>query len=329
MVYRVDTFEDILNAIITRGKINPNSEAAVNELKQKVNVAQTDICYGKPYRWSGDTRPLVLKPKYTAGTVDVTNASITITGTATAWTDDLEGRKFIIPGQTQYYKIVRVNSATSITINPAYLGDTDTGKSYSIFQDEYGLFPDLQDVRTIRHPDLPYLMQPISIREMDNKRSFTPDMSGTPQYFSIDGYATYNQKTWGTFLLGTDFFEDNPDVTLPRNKKLIVWPSMNTSASALLVRFTKICPDLVNASDQSLIPYESRYIIVLHVLVNNFLQERDFVTKNEWKKEYKELLKKMAGDIETTDDQLILKPTASRNAWSPSQYGGGYFRRQF
>lgn len=329
MIYRVKTFEDIIQAVITRGKLNPNSEEVVNQVKQKINVAQTDICFDKPYRFTGDTRPLVIKARVTTGTAALTQGSSNVTGTGTSWTADMVGRKFIVPGQKQFYKIVRVASATSLTINPAFIEDSNATSNYVIYQDEYGLYPDCQGVRTIYTPDVPYPLNPISIREMDTAKSYCPDYVGAPRFYTVNGNTFYRQKTWQNWLLGTDFFEDSPNIVNGRQKKLILSHTPNAKDMCLTIRYTRVCPDLIENDDEPLIPYESRYILVLGVLVTNFIQERDFVTKREWKSEYEGYLKKLAGDIETTDDQLILKPSVYKFNWTPSSYGSGNFRRRW
>lgn len=87
---------------------------------------------------------------YETGTVDATNNSATVTGTGTTFTAAMVGRKIRIDGQTGYYKILTFVSATEITLEAPYAGDTVTGKTFSIFQDEYKLAADMDTYKVLR-----------------------------------------------------------------------------------------------------------------------------------------------------------------------------------
>lgn len=92
--------------------------------------------------------------EYTTGRVRLTNGSTTVTGvddpdiTGTllpTWTTAMVGRALIVVGNPLPYLITAVNSATSLTINRAWQGDTTLGTTdapdlnYRIMQDRYEL----------------------------------------------------------------------------------------------------------------------------------------------------------------------------------------------
>jgi len=68
---------------------------------------------------------------YTTGTVAVTAAGTTVTGTTTVWTSAMVGRSIKLP-DGQWYDISAVASATSLSIHYPYQGDTASGQSYTI-----------------------------------------------------------------------------------------------------------------------------------------------------------------------------------------------------
>jgi hypothetical protein len=79
-----------------------------------------------------------LTPRYEVGTVGVTNGSPTVTGTATAWNDELKAGDQISIGDTgrieqtdEWYEVLTVDSATQITLTENYAGSTDTGLDYT------------------------------------------------------------------------------------------------------------------------------------------------------------------------------------------------------
>lgn len=94
---------------------------------------------------------------YTTGTVSVTSASTTVTGSGTSWTTNMAGRWINIPitasnttsGDDEWYQIASVASATSLTLNNAYQGGTVTGGTYTI--GEVPILPeDYQDLPLYR-----------------------------------------------------------------------------------------------------------------------------------------------------------------------------------
>ncbi|EAU43555.1 hypothetical protein [Salipiger bermudensis] len=69
---------------------------------------------------------------YSAGTVSVTNGSATVTGSGTAWVANAQASEGIWLPDGQLYEIVSINSDTSLTISPNYLGTTQSGQVYRI-----------------------------------------------------------------------------------------------------------------------------------------------------------------------------------------------------
>jgi len=303
----IRTFRDIQDAVIARGKLE-NSAANRLALQEKINTSYQAVGSEKAYTWSGITYPLRLRAQYTTGTLTATNASDTLTGAGTAWTQfDHEGSKIHINGVSVPYTILRVGSTTSITMSAPFTGTTGALQSYTIFKDEYGLYPDCQEVRKFRIPGLPTRRQPIPCgpTEMDYHRSKYAFRAGTPQKYTMEGLNIYTEKTWATFNLNTDFWEDDFD-DIPRNKNLIVWPGILTSDQIAFVRYTRLMPPMGADTDEPLISYEYRPRLVYQTLIDHFVTNRDPITKKMWEDENQKIKKQMAGDIEGTDEELIL-----------------------
>lgn len=94
---------------------------------------------------------------YTTGTVSVTSASTTVTGSGTSWTTNMAGMWLNIPltssnttsGDDEWYQIASVESTTSLTLYNAYEGQTVTGGTYTI--GEVPILPeDFQDLPLYR-----------------------------------------------------------------------------------------------------------------------------------------------------------------------------------
>ena len=94
---------------------------------------------------------------YTTGTVSVTTATTTVTGSGTSWKTNMAGRWLNIPitssdttsGDDEWYKIASVASATSLTLENAYAGQTVAGGTHTI--GEVPILPeDYQDLPLYR-----------------------------------------------------------------------------------------------------------------------------------------------------------------------------------
>ena len=74
---------------------------------------------------------------YASGDVDVTNASTTVTGNGTTFTNAMVGRWFTVtdlatPGQGYWYRIASVTDSTHLELETYWASDTATGISYRI-----------------------------------------------------------------------------------------------------------------------------------------------------------------------------------------------------
>lgn len=301
----IRTFYDVITAIIDRARLDDNEDVR-ESIKEKVNTKYQQIGFKEAYSWSGDTRPLKLKASYSTGTVTVTSDSETVTGSGTTWTQALhEGARIQLGSAPFPYKILRVASTTSITLDSPYIGTTTAGVTYKIFKNEYGLFPDLSSIRRMTIPGLTRRPLPASPLNMEEYNQAAPFAGGLPRFYSINGLNIYSAVTWADFKINTDFFEDDYD-DKPRNKNLIIWPAIFTADRIASIRYTRVVPPMVSDSEEPLIPYENRVVLVYGVLLEHFLQGRDELTKKSWENLYKEQVKDMAGQIESVDDELIL-----------------------
>jgi hypothetical protein len=109
----------IIGLTVNAVDITPRKQGAITWLSTEE---------GQPTQWTitGCTN----EDYYNTGTVSVTNGSETVTGTGFA--SDMEGRCFRVSEFADDYVIRDVVSATEITLDRKYKGDTGSGKSYAI-----------------------------------------------------------------------------------------------------------------------------------------------------------------------------------------------------
>ena len=79
---------------------------------------------------------------YNTGTVAVTDASTTVTGTGTTWGTGWTGKKIIFKDEGFPYEVASVGAVGTLTLTRAYngAGSNLSGDTYKIFQDEYTLY---------------------------------------------------------------------------------------------------------------------------------------------------------------------------------------------
>ncbi len=316
----IRTYKDIQDAVLRRSKLNDVTDVR-DDIKEKINTLYQHISFKRAYVWSGESRDLTLKKRESTGTITVTNGSNIVTGSGTAFVElDHRFAKIKIDTERAPLKIVRVASSTELTLESPWPGDSGSGKAYTIYNDEYGLYPDLQNIRKLTMPGVGIWkhITPESPETIDMLRYRNPFRAGIPERYTINGLSHYTNTTWATFKMGTDFWESSLD-DKPKNKNLIIWPGILTSDRIAKIRYTKLVAPLGSDDDEPLIPYENRTVLVFAALAELFLQNRDLTTHRVWDRKYKDLLKEMESDVETVDDELILNVDRRPNRRSDQQ----------
>lgn len=112
-----------------------------SRFKRRVNqVYQSDVPSRYEWDWLRKTGTITLVDDYSTGTIAVSVAGSTVTGTGTTWTEAAhDGLKMKIDGNDQVYTAT-YSTSTSITISPAFTGATAlTASTYTLYQDKYAL----------------------------------------------------------------------------------------------------------------------------------------------------------------------------------------------
>lgn len=73
---------------------------------------------------------------YSAGTATISNGGVAVTGAGTTWTSAMAGRQFQITDGSDgnWYEILSVTNATSLTLKTPYVGTSVSGGAYRISQ---------------------------------------------------------------------------------------------------------------------------------------------------------------------------------------------------
>lgn len=318
----IRTFLDIENAVIDRAKLEGSSAEVRRQVREKINTTYTKIAYEHFYTWSGENMSFLLPKKYATGTLTLTQGSDIVTGVGSTWNEnDHLYMKMHIMGQAAPCKIIRVASATEITLDKPWLDPSASTIGYEIYQDEFGLPPDCQAVRKIIVPGKFCRRQPVPCgpTEIDTYRARKPYAGGSIERYTVWGNFWYKSKTWATFNIGTDFWE-TPFTERGTNLGLQVWPGVRNEDIWASIRYTKVMYPMSADTDEPFIPFYNRAVLVWGTLVDHFAQNRDPTMVSLWNSKFKEEHTKMAAEIETYDDELILISDQRQNVWS-SEFG--------
>ena len=168
-----------------------SSEASVeNKYKRRVNdIYVRDIPSRFEWDWLRSVSTLILKAKYSTGTVLATNASANLVGTDTVWTAAMTGMKFTVPSTNEIYTFTRTGATTG-TISPVYQGATASGLTYVIFEYIYALASDYGRYTTEPGFYYDYSTGRTQLKWQDDtdfRKYFTTQPSQFPTYFADYG----------------------------------------------------------------------------------------------------------------------------------------------
>lgn len=276
------TFLVAQQELADRLNLDQTVSANATRLKRWLNLVKDDICSYKRWKFLEHREIVTTVGDEDTGTVAVTNASATVTGSGTAFAA-AHVRSFIqFEGSNEWYEITARASATEITISPAYNGDTDTGLEYKIRKVYYSLSTTLAEILDVRQFYSPIKLTKMAVQTLDLYR---PDMNviGPP-------------RAYAEFRLDPD-----QGATTAKKRQITIFP-LADSAYNLEVRGLKILSDLSADGDILELPvrWHPTWIDGAEVLGKLFLNMETEADK-AWKK-YQLGIEKMKLDEATLGD---------------------------
>jgi len=272
------------------------ASATVTIAKRLINKAHHDLYvgHGEKFSWAERRAFLTTHPEYTTGTLTATVGSTTITGDSTAWnTANDYGQnnirttgKIVIAGRSEVYNTTAVASDTSVTIDPAYIGSTDSSLTYRYFEDEYDLASDF--------------LKPVDQRSFDDaSRIKLIGRSDFRKWFPR------NSTTTNTIVCAT--IQDYPpsgDTTpirrirfgpAPSNAQVI--PYSYVTSNIVVQSDGTAAGTLSNDTDEPTMPLHYRHVIVLGAMAQWYLDRKDDSQRAQLRQaEYLDLRGRMIGD---------------------------------
>jgi len=246
-------------------------------VEQALNDILQEICQAYNFSWLyGDSSFITVAP-YSTGTVTATEGSATITGSGTTFTSSMVGRKIYLENAT--YTIATYVDATGITLSTNYAGGGGAGLTYKIYQDEYSLASDVEDVLSMRQENNPYKIQKRGIEFLDRYYPLR-NAYGYPSLYSVTGYDSSGYM------------------------KVSVYPIPN-QARNIYYRYKKRVTEMSSDSDEPVIPLRYRWVLAKGALYKaaKSLDQPDI--GQDYEREYRQGVAQIISADRKTDERII------------------------
>lgn len=300
------TFQDLYTGLQQAARVTTGVTATETQAQRYINVALYDMHIGFDYKfpWAERTAYLVTQPQYTTGTVTATKGSTTITGSGTAWNTNNDfgvanmraGGKIVIGGGAEVYEISSVTNDTTAVLASRYTQDTTTGASYVYFEDEYALASDF--LRPIDQRQFSDPMEIELIGRTEFRRRYPRNkITGRPEVATIFDKA-FSGNTTPVRRVG---FYKPPD-------KAYTIPYSYITSNLAVTTAGVAQAQLVNDSDEPIVPLRYRHAILLHALYFWYRDKRDDDRSAEVKQEYADLMLRIAADFEVGASRPQIRP---------------------
>lgn len=221
----------VQTAVMT--KIGIVDDDVEDVIEQAINDIMEEICNSHNFSWLYADSSFITTAPYNTGTLTATTGATTITGSGTTWTSAMAGRRVTI--EDAFYEVSAFVSTTELTLGNNYAGAGGSGLSYKIYQNEYSLSSDTEDVLSMYQENNPQKLTKVGLPMLD--RAYPQRNSyGFPSLYAINGYDSSG------------------------NMKVEIYPIPN-QARNIYYRMKKRVTVLSADSDDPIIPLRYRYVL--------------------------------------------------------------------
>ena len=271
-----DTYANIKTEVLARIGIDDSDVDDV--VDRALNDVLQEICQAHNFSWLYAKSSFITAAAYDTGAATVTEGSATVDGVGATFTSAMVGRKFFCDDQTYTISAVTTSPAMQLTLSTNYAGTTGTN-DYIIFQDEYSLASDVEDVLSMWQETNPYKLQKVGIEVMDN---YWPQRSsfGYPVKYSIVGYDSSGYL------------------------KVALYPIPNY-AKNIYYRYRKRVTEMSATTDTPIIPLRYRYVLAKGALyiAAKYLDLPDI--GGDYEREYRQGIAQLISADRKIDERLV------------------------
>lgn len=289
MAQQLVTYKDLHDYCMEEANLNTSDTNASNRVNRLINIVYEDVSMQERWRWLEKAGSTVVPTLYKTGSVSISNNSATLTGNASvSFASSMVGRHVFLEGESAEYKISSVTDATNLVFTEVYRGPDISAGAYRIYQREYLLDTDCEEVFNVYHTQSNNLRY--KTRKALDRQTMLNYQLSTPSRESFAEYWTHG------------------DWTTSGTRRLEVWPPGDTTQDyRLRYKYVRRISSLSATSDVPLMPRTYRSVLAYGALQQIFIQQGN-VQRAAWAQQmYQRKLDGMLNDLEVTDRSLTLK----------------------
>jgi hypothetical protein len=279
-------------------------------VKESINSRYEDIASRKKWRWRRRQWDFKVNKKHITGTVDLVSGEREVTGTGTGWLAMHKGWWFKKNTDDDVYQIVAVDVAgQTILLSAPYVEDDAADAQYTIFQAQFGLVPDCEEIDLVRHDRLREPVEIRSPREVKELITRNPNCEGTAVLCTIEGGMTYEGPPMGEMIMGHDYMGGDEQNDL----LMTIYPPIADEDYVMHLDYVVKLTALDADDDEPLIPVEKRHVLVYGALADMFSRERADETSAFWEEKFERAVRELEADVEFSDEKP--KMVVDRRRW--------------
>ncbi len=269
----------------------------VEFVKGYINEGFQEVWNAHPWDWKAKRLRTQTVASVSTGTVTVSNGGTAVTGVGTPFTSAMEGRKFAKSIGTPWNYIEDVASATALTLTDDWLEDSLAASTFIIFQDEYELDADVDEVTSVRllTGTRPALRR-IGLDKLERYQNVS-SATGTPLYW----YEAPKNSTTSNVVIG-------------------FWPVPST-AMAIEIRYNPVCPELIEDDDfMVMMPVDFEPLVIAYALEQaanfGFLENKSIISAQR----YEKLLQRKINQYTSVDTPELAFEAFDESGYPPGPY---------
>ena len=316
------TFSDLYSDLMSRARVDANQTINATNAKKLINTGLFDMHLGngEVFPWAHRDARLLTQAPYSTGTVAVASGSASVTGTGTAWNTNNDfgvksvraGGKILFDGDETVYEVSAVGSDGALTLTDVYIGSTLTAGTYQYFEDEYALASDF-----LRPLDKARFDARGEIEIMDRRefrRRFT--------VYSAPGIVVAAAIFDAPFSGSTSPRRRVRFFRPPSESRYIpyAYVTANLAVSSAGVEQTQLVED----SDEPIVPLYARHLIVLKALEHWYRDKKNDARSQLVQAEYGDGVARLLTSVEVGTQHPSLSPrlqSYTRKAKTPYRPG--------
>lgn len=300
------TFADLYTSLLNKTRNDTSAGSTLNQAKGAICTALYDmhLGYGEKFQWCERSAQLLTQAQYSTGTVSISQGSNSLAGVSSLWNTNnafsakamRAGGKIVINGTPEIYEISAVGTDTAATLTSKYVGSDVSAGGYVYFEDEYALATDFLRPLDIESFSGPFSIDLIGRREFRQRypRNNNP---GRPRVATLLDKAPIGNATPVRHVA----FHQPPD-------QAYLIPYSYVTSNLAVTAAGAAQANLVNDTDEPIVPIGYRHGIVLHALYNWYRDKKGDPRSQETKAEWTDFMLRVTSDLEIGHSRPQFRP---------------------